>query len=191
MPLADSPSTVPRIAYSVFTDTPAGLGPLLLCAEAHGLVAVQFSRAPTDGGDLADFAIEPTPTWQRDDVHPVIRRASHELCEYFTGQRRVFSVPRAPHGTPFQQRVWDQLVQIPYGTTATYQQVAGRIGQPTASRAVGLANGKNPLAIVVPCHRVIGKSGGLTGYAGGLSRKRVLLELEQRVAGSALSFAWL
>lgn len=101
-----------------------------------------------------------------------------ELSAYFAGQLSRFTVPLNPTGTVFQQRVWRQLRDIPYGTTVSYAAIANAINQPTASRAVGMANSKNPLSIIVPCHRVIGHNGKLTGYAGGLSRKQFLLELE-------------
>jgi methylated-DNA-[protein]-cysteine S-methyltransferase len=101
-----------------------------------------------------------------------------QLAEYFAGTRQEFDVPLKLTGTPFQRRVWQELTRIPFGTTITYGELARRIGQPTASRAVGLANGRNPISIIVPCHRVIGTSGKLTGYGGGLSVKQRLLELE-------------
>lgn len=101
-----------------------------------------------------------------------------QLEAYFAGELTEFDVPFELEGTPFQRQVWSALVEIPYGTTASYGDVARRIGRPTAFRAVGLANGRNPVAIIVPCHRVIGSTGTLTGYGGGLDRKRVLLELE-------------
>jgi O-6-methylguanine DNA methyltransferase len=102
-----------------------------------------------------------------------------ELAEYFAGTRRVFSVALAYSGTPFQRRVWEELLAIPYGDTRSYEALALALGQPLAVRAVGHANGRNPIAIVIPCHRVIGKDGGLGGYGGGLGRKRMLLDLEQ------------
>jgi methylated-DNA-[protein]-cysteine S-methyltransferase len=103
---------------------------------------------------------------------------TEQLADYFAGTRREFDVPLALHGTEFQRTVWQALGTIPYGETLTYGQLADRIGRPTASRAVGLANGKNPVSIIVPCHRVIGSTGDLTGYGGGLDRKRQLLALE-------------
>lgn len=106
------------------------------------------------------------------------RLAMTQLSEYFAGVRRHFDLPLVPTGTPFQQRVWQALVTIPYGETCSYGYIAQRIGNPKGVRAVGLANGKNPIAIVVPCHRVIGANGKLTGYAGGLDRKAGLLRLE-------------
>lgn len=107
-----------------------------------------------------------------------------QLDAYFAGQLRTFALKTAGAGTPFQQRVWATLCGIPYGTTATYGDIARRIGAPTAVRAVGLANGHNPISIVVPCHRVIGANGSLTGYGGGLERKRILLDLESRTVGA-------
>ncbi len=102
-----------------------------------------------------------------------------QLSEYFSGQRTKFEVPLAPVGTPFQLAVWEALRSIPYGTTTSYGQLARSVNSPGASRAVGAANGRNPISIIVPCHRVIGSSGDLTGYGGGLPRKRQLLDLEQ------------
>jgi methylated-DNA-[protein]-cysteine S-methyltransferase len=110
----------------------------------------------------------------------VLLAAECQLAEYFRGERRVFDVPLAPRGTEFQQRVWQALREIPFGETRSYGQVAERIGQPTAVRAVGAANGRNPLSIVAPCHRVIGANGDLTGFAGGIETKRFLLALEKR-----------
>lgn len=110
---------------------------------------------------------------------PVLRRTQKELEEYFSGERTRFTIPLAPKGTSFQQTVWQALLEIPYGETRTYRQIAERIGNPKACRAVGLANSRNPIWILVPCHRVIGKNGSLTGYAGGLDKKHFLLELER------------
>jgi methylated-DNA-[protein]-cysteine S-methyltransferase len=110
---------------------------------------------------------------------PLLERAATQLAEYFAGERRVFELPLAPRGTPFQERVWSVLREIPCGVTWSYADLARAIGQPTASRAVGAANGKNPIAIVIPCHRVIGASGALVGFGGGIPTKRWLLEHEQ------------
>jgi len=121
--------------------------------------------------------------WQRaDSPFLELRR---QLTEYFAGQRMWFDVPLRSAGTTFQQRVWQQLLQIPFATTITYQELARRIGQPSASRAVGHANGRNPISILVPCHRVIGASGKLTGYAGGLDKKHWLLDWERSVIGGS------
>lgn len=111
--------------------------------------------------------------------HPLIERCKAQLEEYFQGRRRTFDVPLAPQGTDFQQRVWLRLREVPYGETCSYATISSGIGSPQSHRAVGAANGRNPLSIVVPCHRVIGSSGQLTGYAGGLERKQWLLRHEQ------------
>ncbi len=110
--------------------------------------------------------------------HPLLQETLRQLSEYFAGARRAFDLPLDPHGTPFQLQVWKLLVHIPYGETRTYGEVARLLGRPDASRAVGAANGSNPIPIIIPCHRVIGAGGALTGYGGGLDRKRFLLELE-------------
>jgi methylated-DNA-[protein]-cysteine S-methyltransferase len=108
--------------------------------------------------------------------------AEEELEAYFAGESKEFTLPLRLHGTPFQRRVWDQLRKIPYGETRTYGELAYALGNPTASRAVGLANGRNPVGIIVPCHRVVGANGGLTGYGGGLDRKQRLLDFESGTA---------
>ena len=112
------------------------------------------------------------------DASPLLDAAEAQLREYFAGARRTFDLPLAPHGTAFQQRVWAALRAIPYGETCTYGELAAAIGSPNASRAVGMANHRNPIPIIIPCHRVIGANGTLTGYAGGLEIKRKLLALE-------------
>ena len=118
------------------------------------------------------------PRWeQRDDAFADVRS---QLVEYFDGRRSEFDVPLGLEGNPFELRVWQALCEIPYGETESYGELAARIGHPGSARAVGAANGRNPISIVVPCHRVIGASGSLTGYAGGLDAKRRLLELEAR-----------
>ena len=111
---------------------------------------------------------------------PLLAQGREELLEYFGGKRRTFDLPLKPQGTPFQQRVWAALREIPYGETRSYGQIAAQVGNPKAGRAVGMANNRNPIAIIVPCHRVIGANGSLTGYAGGLSVKQELLALERR-----------
>lgn len=111
--------------------------------------------------------------------HSLIDRCKAQLEEYFQGRRQMFDVPLAPEGTDFQQRVWMQLRQVPYGETCSYATISSSIGSPKSYRAVGAANGRNPLSIIVPCHRVIGSNGQLTGYAGGLESKQWLLRLEQ------------
>ena len=137
------------------------LGTLQIEAESGAITAIEFVEGePTTTGD------------------PLLRRAVTQLDEYFRGERDRFELPLAPKGTDFQRRVWRELETIPLGTTLSYGELAGRVGDPKASRAVGAANGRNPIAIVVPCHRVIGADGSLTGYAGGLARKEALLRLE-------------
>lgn len=121
-------------------------------------------------------APDPATFGERDDTASA--DVAQQLGAYWAGERTAFDLPLEPGGTPFQQRVWEALRSIPYGETRTYGWIAERIGQPTAVRAVGLANGRNPLSIVVPCHRVVGRTGDLTGYAGGVERKRFLLDHE-------------
>jgi methylated-DNA-[protein]-cysteine S-methyltransferase len=148
-----------------FLDTP--VGGLLLARDDAGLRLIRFAVG-------ADLKVGPYDDRAFDDVVAQLR-------EYFAGRRRQFDLPLAPEGTPFQQRVWRALLDIPYGETISYGELASRIGQRSASRAVGLANGSNPLPIVIPCHRVIGASGKLTGYGGGLPIKQQLLTLERGV----------
>ena len=116
---------------------------------------------------------------------PLLAEAMRQLAEYFAGERREFELPLVPEGTPFMRRVWAELVKVPYGATATYGEIAERIGNPGGSRAVGLANNRTPIAIIIPCHRIIGSSGKLVGYAGGVELKERLLALE---SGSPLLF---
>jgi methylated-DNA-[protein]-cysteine S-methyltransferase len=149
-------------SQTIVNDSP--LGPLRLVARGDELVGVY----------LPDQAAPDAPV----RATPVLARAARQLAEYFAGERRTFDLPLAPQGTGFQQLVWRALAAIPYGQTRSYGELARAIGRPSASRAVGAANGKNPLAIVVPCHRVIGASGELTGYAGGMAAKRWLLAHE-------------
>lgn len=126
--------------------------------------------------DFEDERPEPQSEWKK--VTASKSEAVQQLNEYFSGKRKDFKLPLAPAGTDFQQKVWKALLEIPYGTTTSYGELAKRIGRPKAPRAVGAANGQNPVAIVIPCHRVIGSNGKLTGYAGGLDRKEALLNLE-------------
>ena len=146
-----------------------------------------------DGGgieriDLPNAAAsDPDPEWRerRRSLPGSLRETRRQLLQYFEGERRDFDLPLAPAGTAFQRRVWDELRRIPYGETVSYGELARRIGRPTASRAVGAANGRNPLAIVVPCHRVIGADGTLVGYGGGLPVKETLLAHERGASGGA------
>ena len=160
-----------------FSEMPTPLGTLLLRGDGAVLTGVYMEthrHGPTDHGNTV-----------RDDACFADARA--QFAEYFAGQRTEFDLPldRAT-GTGFQRRVWRALGEIPYGETISYGELARRIGQPAAVRAVGLANGRNPLSIVVPCHRVVGTGGKLTGYGGGLDRKRHLLDLEARVRPGSL-----
>lgn len=128
------------------------------------------------------FAAPALPALEQ-QTSPLLEQAKQQLAEYFAGQRQVFDLPLRVQGTPFQQRVWAALREIPYGQTRSYKQIAEQIGSPNASRAVGMANNRNPIAILIPCHRVIGADGSLTGYAGGLAAKERLLALEAAVLG--------
>ena len=153
-------------------------------SETYTTVASPFGDlllTATDGAVTGLYmpaeALEPPPGALRDDAGFAHVRV--QLEEYFAGRRRAFDVPVAPVGTTFQQRVWDELQRIEYGHTISYAELAARIGRPTAIRAAGAANGRNPISILIPCHRVIGSSGALTGYSGGLEAKRLLLEIER------------
>jgi methylated-DNA-[protein]-cysteine S-methyltransferase len=148
------------------------IGKLLLAADARGLREVWF--------ETGKHQKEPDPSWQRNPAKVAFAR--RQLEEYFAGERQHFDLPLHPIGTEFQTNVWLTLADIPYGTTISYAELARRIGQPLAVRAVGAANGRNPLPIILPCHRVIGSDGSLTGFGGGLPTKRFLLGMEDRVA---------
>ena len=140
------------------------LGELTLDENGEALTRLSF------GGGLPQGAAR--------EEAPLLQKAHGQLTEYLAGERRRFELPLAPEGTPFEQAVWAQLLKIPYGETCTYGGIAARLGKPGASRAVGMANHRNPIGIIIPCHRVIGKDGSLTGYAGGLGIKERLLILE-------------
>ena len=154
---------------------PSPIGPLLLCGNGTAITAIFMAtrRHPED-----------IPTDARPDDGP-FREARRQLEAYFDGDLREFTLELAPEGTLFRQKVWRALLDIPYGATESYGALAERIGLPQAARAVGLANGRNPISIVVPCHRVIGKTGALVGYGGGLERKQWLLAHEQHHAVGA------
>ena len=145
------------------------VGPLLLAADGAGLRLVEFHSPRHPMSRLQDWS---------EGSNEVLDLARHQLDEYFDGKRRDFELPLAPRGTAFQEQVWHTLATIPYGETISYAQLAQRVGKPTAMRAVGAANGRNPLPIVLPCHRVIGADGSLTGFGGGLPTKQFLLQLE-------------
>ena len=154
--------------YYTYHDAPTGR--LLLASDGHALTDLHMvggKHVPAIGAD-----------WVRDDDRapfPLVRR---ELDAYFAGRLRVFTTPIALHGTDFQKAVWQALLRIPYGETRSYGQQAAMIGRPRATRAVGAANGRNPISIIVPCHRVVGSDGTLTGYGGGMDNKRLLLRRE-------------
>jgi len=143
------------------------VGPLTLISNGAALEHLEFENPR--------YAYTPAPRGE----DKILDHARRELDAYFAGKLRAFTVPTAPQGTDFQKRCWAALQKIPYGATRSYGQQASAIGAPAASRAVGLANGRNPISIIVPCHRVIGANGSLTGYGGGMDRKRYLLDLEQ------------
>jgi methylated-DNA-[protein]-cysteine S-methyltransferase len=149
--------------YTVMTSP---VGELLLTATDDGLTGVQF----------APHLTTPDRRGQRDDA--AFSDVVAQLEEYFAGRRTTFDLRLAPTGTPFQRSVWDAIAAIPYGKTISYATVASRIKRPTAARAVGAATGRNPIVIIVPCHRVVGADGSLTGFGGGLDRKTLLLDLE-------------
>ncbi len=155
---------------TTYTRLDSPIGPLLLTSDGEALTGVLMG-----GSESPQIAQD----WRRNDDLPLFAAARTQFTRYFAGELRVFSLPLSLIGTPFQRRVWQALAAVAYGQTTTYGRLAVALGMPTASRAVGLANGQNPLAIVVPCHCVIGASGALTGYAGGLPRKAWLLALEQ------------
>lgn len=154
------------------------IGSLVLGARGDQLVALH----------LPGSADPPPAGLERKS--PVLARTARQLAEYFAGTRAEFDLPLAPEGTEFQRKVWDALIAVPYGKTCSYGAIAQAIGQPSASRAVGMANHRNPIAIIIPCHRVIGSTGALTGYGGGLPTKQFLLRLEGApVPHAQLAFA--
>ena len=159
---------------TVYDSMPSPLGPLLLTSDGTALTGVFMAdhrRGPAVG-----------PEWTRDAAPFADARA--QLAAYFAGERQTFDLDVRPAGTPFQQRVWAALLDIPYGATETYGALAERLGDANLSRAVGAANGRNPVSVIVPCHRVVGANGTLTGYAGGLERKRWLLAHEASQHGT-------
>ncbi len=169
--MADRSKSQEISAYKII-ESP--IGPLTLVASEAGLRRLAFGAHRPDGGVEAPD-------------HPLLQKTEAQLAEYFRGERTTFDVPLDMTGTPFQKSVWALLCDIPYGTTTSYGALALQLGSLGKSRAVGLANGKNPVAIIVPCHRVIGASGALTGFGGGLDVKAFLLELEQRRAPVAFA----
>ena len=154
--------------YYQLHDSPTG--ELLLLSNGVALTALHMTAGKYVPATSSD--------WVRDERLPVLTQTKRELDAYFLGKLRTFTMPLAPQGTDFQKRAWIALTKIPYGETRSYGQQAHSIGSPAAVRAIGVANGKNPIGIIVPCHRVIGANGSLTGYAGGLHNKEFLLKLE-------------
>ena len=160
-----------------FDRVPSPLGEIVLASDGDALSGAWFDgqrHQPPIGS-----------AWQRRPDLPLLRHAAAELAEYFAGERIVFSVPLAPVGTPVQRDVWRAIASVPYGETIAYCELAARAGRPKSIRAAGAATGRNPLSIIVPCHRIVGADGALTGYAGGLARKRALLALEHAAIGAA------
>jgi methylated-DNA-[protein]-cysteine S-methyltransferase len=157
------------LAYK-WIDSP--VGKLKLVASDKGLAAILWANDRPGRVRLSELV--------EDKKHPVLAETERQLEEYFAGRRKEFSVPLDMRGTPFQKNVWEALLAIPFGETKSYGQLAKQLGNPRAMRAVGAANGRNPISIIVPCHRVIGSSGKLTGFAGGLETKAHLLGLEER-----------
>jgi methylated-DNA-[protein]-cysteine S-methyltransferase len=155
----------------MWTEMESPVGPLRLVAHGGAITAIEFSPYRPPAG---------RPLGERDDNDPLLRRTVDQLTAYFTRDLKEFDLPLDPRGSVFQRRVWDELLEVSYGETATYGEIAHRLGKSNAaSRAVGLANSQNPIPIVIPCHRIIGANGTLTGYAGGLERKQLLLGIEQ------------
>lgn len=175
-------NTPPETLY--WREIGSPVGRLLLVGDGASLIQLHFQSGPRPLAPQKEWVEQPAS----------FEAAIGQLSEYFQGRRRTFDLPLAPRGTQFQRRVWLALTEIPYGETISYGELARRIDKPNASRAVGLANGANPLPIIVPCHRVIGANGTLTGFGGGLAVKRQLLALESEAAqgpGRAQqSFAW-
>lgn len=162
----------------VRSELPSRVGELSILASNKGLHAILW---PIDQNDLARI--------RRDDQHPVIKETMRQLLEYFARRRTRFELPLVWDGTPFQVRAWRELARIPYGETITYQEQARRMGDESKARAVGGANGRNPISIVVPCHRVIAKDGSLAGFGGGVAQKKILIELELGTAQTSFAQA--
>jgi len=151
------------------------LGDLLLVANDTKLIGIYYADC--------NHAPEIAADWRHNPRHPILQQAKKEIGSFLEGKRNSFSVPLHLDGTKFQQKVWTQLARIPFGQTISYSELARRAGRPTAIRAAGSATGRNPLSIIIPCHRVISKNGTLGGYAGRLDRKQRLLVLEEKAAG--------
>lgn len=157
---------------------PSPIGNVMLATDGSALVGLYFAGC----GHIPAAS----KCWARNDCHPVLQMAALQLDEYFAGKRTEFSVPLRLTGTEFQEIIWGEIARIPYGQTITYSELAERAGVPGAVRAAGTTTGRNPVSIIVPCHRVVGKNGALCGFAGGLDRKRHLLALENADARQAM-----
>jgi methylated-DNA-[protein]-cysteine S-methyltransferase len=160
-----------------FDRVPSPLGDMVLASGGDALTGVWF--------DGQRYQPPINPAWRRRPDLPILRRAVAELAEYFAGERIAFDLALAPAGTPFQRDVWRVIASVPCGETIAYRELAVRAGRPGSIRAAGAATGRNPLSIIVPCHRIVGADGALTGYAGGLARKRALLALERAAVAAA------
>jgi methylated-DNA-[protein]-cysteine S-methyltransferase len=155
------------IRYALF-ESP--LGTVMAVADEDGITHIDFIDAK--------YVRRIGPDWVEDPRAPALRECVKQLSEYYDGKRTTFDLPLAPRGTDFQMRVWQEIARVPFGETITYGELAKRAGAPGHARAAGAATGRNPIGVVVPCHRIVGADGSLTGYAGGLERKRELLEIE-------------
>jgi len=161
----------------MWTEVESPIGPIRLTAGAAALTGVFMLKHKYGPAGFPD---------EERGESSLLTEAARQLAAYFAGELRDFDLPLAPEGSDFQQQVWDELRRIPFGETTSYMAIAKRIGDPRHVRAVGSANGRNPISIIIPCHRVVGSDGSLVGYGGGLDRKRWLLDHEIRVAGAVL-----
>jgi methylated-DNA-[protein]-cysteine S-methyltransferase len=159
-----------QTTQTLYTTMASPIGELLLVGDGETLSGLYMQDGRKPQRIATDWSESAAP----------FADVKRQLEEYFAGERTTFEVKLAAEGAPFEREVWHALEEIPFGETVSYGEIARRVGQPTAARAVGTANGRNPIAVIVPCHRVIGADGSLTGYGGGLERKRLLLELESR-----------
>lgn len=162
---------VEELTMTYYTKIPSPIGEILIVSDGKKITRVSM--------DKQKYAAEIGADWKEQAGLEVLKDAAAQLKSYFAGSLKAFDLPLSFAGSEFQNKVWRELKKIPFGETISYGELAQRVGSPKASRAVGLANGKNPIAVIVPCHRVIGANGSLTGYGGGLTRKKQLLELEQ------------
>lgn len=162
-----------------YTDIDTSLGPVRLVSDGIALSGLYFIGQK--------YGPEPTDDWRQDREFTLFRHVEAQITAYISGRLKTFNVPIRSEGTPFQHRVWQAIAAIPFGATLSYSALAARIDAPSSIRAVGAATGRNPISLIVPCHRVIGRDGALTGYAGGLDRKRTLLDFEASLTGEERS----